>query len=193
MAPKWSRRSRTRRASDGRRSAIFKKAAQPGKSCADLADGTLLGDCDPALGFCARGVQGTGNDASVDKTGTCRAWPKEGEACGPDKKAGYIVSCNTLKGADCSDFIGGTCTREGTTLAVGAACNSPSGTPLDKCPQGSHCGNTVDGGTETCLPQKADGEPCTELSECKTNLPFSCARPLDGGDFACGQHRFCSK
>lgn len=178
---------------DGRRSAVFQKIAKPGEVCADLHDGTLLGDCDPRLGFCARMVRGAGKDASVDTTGKCHAWPEHGEACGPDKDARYIVYCNTLQGADCSDIVGGTCTRNGRELALGAACELPSGTPFDTCPPGAYCGSAADGGTKTCLLQRQDGEPCSDLAECVTRLPFSCARPIDGGDFVCGQRRFCAK
>ena len=178
---------------DGRRSAVFKKAAQPGQKCADLEDGTLLGDCDPALSFCARSGTGTAKNPSTEKTGTCRAWPKERETCGLDRKARYLVLCNTLKGAYCSDAIGGTCSRNGKTLAPGADCDSQAGTAIDDCPPGSYCGSTVDGGANTCLPQKADGEPCTDEGQCKTTLPVSCKPPLAGGDSVCGQRRFCSK
>jgi hypothetical protein len=173
----------------GRRSEVFKKLAAPGQKCTDLDDGTLLGDCTPALGYCGRPTISV--EAGVAHEGTCIAWPKEGEKCGIDTKARFAILCDTLNGSYCSDFPRGICSRKGLPIAEGQSCNRSNQGAFDTCAAGTYC-DGPDGGA-TCLPRKADGEPCADDDECKTRMRFTCARNADGEPFTCGSRRFCSK
>jgi len=157
-----------------RGNAIFTKIAPLGHACQPIQDGTFIGECDPALGFC---------DFKDSKT--CVAWQKTGQDCEVVPKLELCAPDLSCDGA--SPNAPGKCSAAPIMVAAGASCDATSG-PLQICPATQYCDAFGVGATGKCQPKKADGQSCATDDECATSRPYSCY-PYGGG--TCGSTAFC--
>lgn len=154
----------TGRCAGNRGNDVFKKVAPVGGECTSIKDSTLIGDCDPATGFCLS------PEAGAD--GTCTSWAQPGEKCtifGAKKYCSPRLNCEGM-----SFSTPGTCSGAEITRALGAKCNSLSG-PAEVCDTGLYCDVF---GSGVCKKLQPDGTPCTADDQCEAQHPFSC---LAGG------------
>lgn len=148
------------RCTGNRGSEVFKKLVPLDGACSIVKDGTLIGDCNPATGYCLPADGGT--------DGTCSPWAQPGEKCtifGTKRYCAPQLNCENM-----SVTNPGTCSGEPITRKLGEKCDSISG-PTELCGPGLYCDFFSSG---TCRTEQADGTSCTADDQCQSKHPFTC-------------------
>ena len=149
---------------------VFRKTAVVGAACDDIGDGTFIGECDPAFGYCGEQKR-------------CTAWRKSGETCGLlIKDSGPAERLFCAPGTNCDGQTlrnPGKCSGPAQNVALGASCAANTGPDLN-CPATAYCEILGNG---LCQEKRPNGAACQYDEECVDTRPFSCyaAPVVDGG------------